>query len=49
MMPHFPKVATVSSTKNPSIYGDSISFTISTAGARVMPTGAITIMLKIFS
>jgi hypothetical protein len=39
-----PVTITVTSTKNPSIYGDAITFTMSAAGIGVTPTGTMTIM-----
>ncbi|MEO6816427.1 MAG: Ig-like domain-containing protein [Edaphobacter sp.] len=39
-----PVSITVASTKNPAIYGDSITFSISAVGVGVTPTGTMTIM-----
>ena len=37
-------VINVTSTKNPSIYGDTIMFTVATTGSGVVPTGTVTIV-----
>ncbi len=39
-----PVVITVTSSKSPSIYGDSITLTVSAAGIGVIPTGMMTIV-----